>query len=242
MATVDKLSDLAQRKEGDLSGLPGLKHAMRAGALKDDGTGLDDDAFSKLLGQAGDQAKNEDSRLKKLEDTDMTRSEREALEAEMAADGGDFGDDEDDEEVLEEKKRSSSTYQQIAEMNIAQKVRLATTGNREAVQILLRDSNKLIHMAAIQSPRMKVGDIRRLSANKSLPEGVVKYIANNRDWTRHYEVMVNLTLNPKTPLSDVIGFLNHLRIRELRQLTRNRNVSQQVSRMAKQLMKKRGNR
>lgn len=239
MSTVDKLIDLAQRNEVDFSGLPGLNQALRGGGLKDDGTGLDDEAFSKLLGKEGEKAGNEEARLKKLEDSNLTRSERAALEAEMAAEG-DFG--EDDDEEAQEKKRGSNLYKEIAEMNIAQKVRLATVGSREAIKILIRDSNKLIHMAAVQSPRMQVGDIRRMSANKSLPEGVVKYIASNRDWTRHYDIMVNLTMNPKTPLSDVMSFMNHLRIRELRQLSRNRNVSQQVARMAKQLMKKRGNR
>lgn len=231
MSTVDKLIDLAERNQVDLSGLPGLQDALRSG-LKDGG-GLDDEAFSALLNQESQKVRSEDQEFSKLEDKNLTRSEREALEKELV---GDLADEEEEEA----RRGAGNLYQEIGGMNIAQKIRLATVGSREAVMILIRDTNKLIHMAAVRSPRLRVADVRRLSANKSLPEGVVKYMAMNRDWTRHYEVMVNLTMNPKTPLSDVMGFLNHLQPKELRDLTRSRNVSQQVSRMAKQLLKKRG--
>lgn len=234
MSTVDKLIDLAEQNGIDFTGLPGLQEALRGGLKKDGKPGLDDNLFGAILGEETRKVRNEDKEFARLDDKNLTRSEREALEKDLV---GDLGDEEADEEM---PQRAGNLYQQIAEMNIAQKVRLATVGSREAIMILIRDSNKLIHMAAVKSPRMRIGDVRRLSANKSLPEGVIKAMSSNRDWTRHYDVMVNLTQNPKTPLSDVLGFLNHLRPKELRDLTRNRNVSQQVSRMAKQLLQKRG--
>lgn len=233
MSTVDKLVDLAERNGVDLSGLGGLVDAIRAGITAEEG-GLDDEAFRSLMTEESRKVSSEDRDLAKLEDQGLTRKQREALERELA---GDLAEEEDEEAP---RKRAGNLYQQIGEMNTAQKVRLATVGSREAIMILIRDTNKLIHMAAVKSPRLRIGDVRRLSANKSLPEGVIKYIAMNRDWTRNYDVMVNLTMNPKTPLSDVMSFMNHLRPKELRDLTRSRNVSQQVSRMAKQLLQKRG--
>ena len=232
MATVDKLIDLAQRNGVDLSEFAGLNNALK-GAAADDDQGLDDEQFSKILEMEGAKASEENKMLEKLEDDGLTRSERERLQQQLV------GDD-DDEADEEQPKRTGNVRQMISGMNIAQKIRLATVGSREAIKILIRDPNKLVHMAAVQSPRLKKGDIKRLSSNKSLPDGVIQYMAKNRRWCSDYEVMVNLAMNPKTPLSEVMGFLKHLRVNDLRQLSRNRNVSHQVSRMAKKMMKRRG--
>lgn len=237
MATVDKLIDLARRNDVDLSGLPGLEEALRSGEPLTGEGGLDDDAFAGVLQQEQTRRQSEEEMLSKLDDPSLTRSERERMQREL------MGDEEDEEEeVVEERRRKGSLYSQIAQMNLSQKIRLASVGSKEAINILVRDSNKLVHLAAIRSPRLRPADIRQLASNKSIPEGVIKYIAMNRDWTRHYDVMVSLTMNPKTPLSDVMSFLNHLRTKDLRDLTRNRNVSHQVQRMAKTLVNKRGGR
>ncbi len=233
MATVDRLIDLAQRNEVNLSNLPGLNQALKSGVDLNEG-GLDDDAYAAVMGDEAKKVQAEEQKLKLLQDENLTRSQREALEKELA------GDDQEGEATEEEDEKRLSLHVQINNMNIAQKIRLATVGSREAIKILVRDSNKLIHMAAIRSPRIQMGDVRQLSANKSLPEGVISYIASNRDWTKHYDVMSNLTMNPKTPLADVMNFVNHLRTKELRQLSRSRNVPHQVSRVAKQLLNKRG--
>lgn len=229
MATVDKLLELAQRNDVDLSPFGALKNALE-GATEADEPGLDDERFGELLAKEGERAQGEREKLKKLEDDGLTRSQREKLERQMARE--DDGDN-------EEEERSRPLNQKIRDMNIAQKIRLATVGSREAIKILVRDPNKLVHMAAIQSPRIKVGDVKRLSSVKSLPDGVINYIARNRNWTSDYEVLTNLVMNPKTPLSEVTGFLKHLRARELRELSRNRNVSHQVARMAKRMLKQR---
>ncbi len=228
MGTVDRLIELAQRNDVDLSPFPELTAALKGAAAGGDDAGLSEQEFSKLLDDQSEKLKEENEALKQLEDDSLTRSERDKLEKELANDDDDADDG-----------RDRPMRQVIADMNIAQKIRLATVGSREAIKILVRDPNKLIHMAAIKSPRIKLGDVKRLSSNKSLPDGVINYMAKNREWTSDYEVLVNLTMNPKTPLSEVTGFLKHLRKRELQRLSRNRNVSHQVSRMAKRLMKRR---
>ncbi|MFU8802239.1 MAG: hypothetical protein ACNA8W_00380 [Bradymonadaceae bacterium] len=235
MATVDKLVGLARENGIKLKALAGLEQALDSGEDLSTG-GADDDVFAQLLLSEVAKAKAEDTKLSILEDDKLTRAEKERLRADLEG--------EDDNDEVEEKviKRSGNLHSQIGEMNIAQKIRLATVGSRDAINILIRDPNKLIHMAAIRSPRLRAPDIRRIAANKSIPDGVIKYMAANKDWTRHYEVMVSLSSNPKTPLSDTMRFLNHLRTKELRDLSRNRNVAQQVSRMAKNLLQKRSGR
>ncbi|MFB6350324.1 MAG: hypothetical protein ABEK29_00835, partial [Bradymonadaceae bacterium] len=125
------------------------------------------------------------------------------------------------------------------DMSVPQKIRLATCGSRQAIKKLVQDPNKLVHMAAIESPRLKPPDAIRLASRKSVPEGVVSYIANNREWTQNYECVKNLVYNPKTPVSDSMDLLNRLRNNDLKKLQQSRDVPHQVTRAAKRLYKKR---
>jgi hypothetical protein len=231
MATVDKLVDLARRNDVDLSGLPGLQDALRSKESVFGQIDEDDEEFQQLLDKEAKRAAEEDERYAQLDDDSLTRSEREKLLEELA--------EKDEEAAEEDEDRDRPLSFQLQNMKISEKIRLATVGSREAIKLLVRDTNKLVHMAAIKSPRLNLNDVRRLSTSKSLPDNVIAYIANNRDWTRHYEVVVNLCNNPKTPLADTMKFLNQLRKNDLKHLMRNRNVPHQVSRQAKNLMRKR---
>ena len=139
----------------------------------------------------------------------------------------------------EAEDENKPLFARLQKMNIAQKIRLATVGSREAANLLVREANRLIHMAAIQSPRLKYSDMKKIASNKSMPDGVIRYLANTREWTRHYDIMLALVNNPKTPMADSMGFLNHLRTNDLRQVMKNRNVSHQISRQAKNIVTKR---
>lgn len=225
VSTVDRIVDLARRNGVDLSGVPGLSDALNSDEDIFSG-GADDEAFEAILQvEAKKVAAEEKARA---DAADLTRAEREELENELDV----------DEDELERKP----LHAQMTNMSIAQKMRLAMVGSREAVHLLVRDPNKLVHMAAVRSPRVKFADAVKWAKNKSLPDGVIHYIANNRDWTSKYEVMVNLVNNPKTPLAETLSLLNHIRTNDLKQLARSRNVPMQVVRQAKNLYKKRSGR
>lgn len=237
-ATVDQLIELAQRNEVDLSQFPELSQAVK-GVQADDDEGLDDDEFQQLLDEETQKAGVEEEKLKKLDEEDLTRAQRERLEKEVS-EKIDFDDEEEDgdaEADQEEGTGRDDIRQKIREMNVGQKIRLATVGSREAIKQLVKDPNKLVHEAAIESPRIKLGDVKRLSSKKSLPEGVIEHIAQNRDWTSDYEVMTNLVHNPKAPLSEVSTFLKRMRRNDLKKVQRDRDVPHQVRRMAKRRLK-----
>jgi hypothetical protein len=58
----------------------------------------------------------------------------------------------------------------------------------------------------------------------SLSEEVLRIIANNRAWTKNYNVVLGLTRNPKTPLALSLNFLQRLSGRDLNQVSVDRNV------------------
>lgn len=221
MATVDRLVELMQRQGVELKGLPGVQNAIESGQ-KIFGQTEDDDEKRKIFQNEALKGDEEDQKLSKLDD--LTRAEREELL-------------EEDEES--ERRSSGMMSDKVSKMGVSEKIRLATIGGRDALNVLIRDPNKLVHMAAVRSPRIQYPDIKKWARNKTLPDGVISYIAGQRDYTRHYEVMLALAANPKTPLSDTMKFLNHLRTNDLKHLATDRTIPMQVSRQAKQLYRKR---
>jgi peroxiredoxin family protein len=104
---------------------------------------------------------------------------------------------------------------------------------------LIRDSNKVVATAVIRSARITDGEIETISKSRSISDEIIRIIANNKDWTKNYQVKLNLVNNSKTPMSETLKFINHLRDKELRDLARSRNVSSQVCTAARRLMQKR---
>jgi hypothetical protein len=138
---------------------------------------------------------------------------------------------------MEEGKRLNLT-QRIMKMSIAEKIKLATLGNKEARTLLIRDSNKLVCTAVIRSPRITDGEVLATAINKAANEEVLRIIYNNREWTKNQKIKLALVKNPKIPLTVVLKFLNTLRDSELKDLARDRNVPSGVATHAKKMMEK----
>ncbi|MFL5345438.1 MAG: hypothetical protein ACJ8AT_11620 [Hyalangium sp.] len=138
---------------------------------------------------------------------------------------------------MEEGKRLNLT-QRIMKMSIAEKIKLATLGNKEARTLLIRDSNKLVCTAVIRSPRITDGEVLACASNRAANDEVLRIIYNNREWTKKQKIKLALVKNPKIPLTVVSKFLNTLRDAELKDLARDRNVPSGVSMFAKKLVEK----
>ncbi|RMF87885.1 MAG: hypothetical protein D6736_11890 [Nitrospinota bacterium] len=115
-------------------------------------------------------------------------------------------------------------YQKIQKMTVAEKIKLATLGNKEARAILLREANKQILLAVIHSPKITESEVEAISSSRSMPEEVLREIAKQKDWIRNKRIVSNLVKNPKTPLDISLHFLPRLDTRELRELARSKNI------------------
>jgi hypothetical protein len=123
-------------------------------------------------------------------------------------------------------------------MTVSQKIRLALLGNAGHRALLIRDPNKLVAMAAIKSPAVTDQEVAVISQSRAVAEDVIRYIADNRDWTKSYVVKVSLVGNPKCPIGQSLRFLTHLRPGDLKALTNNKNVPQALCNAAKQLLQR----
>ena len=67
-----------------------------------------------------------------------------------------------------------------------------------------------------------------------------RVIASNREWTRSYQVKLNLSMNPRCPIGMSIKFLNFLHERELRSIMKSKDVPTPVASHARRLLQKKG--
>jgi hypothetical protein len=138
---------------------------------------------------------------------------------------------------MEEGKRLTLS-QKIMKMNIAEKIKLATKGNKEARSILIRDSNKLVSVAVIRSPRITDGEVLTQANNKTANDEVLRIICGDREWTKMYPVKLALVKNPKVPQAIAMRFLSTLRESDVKNLARDRNVPNVVQMMARKITQK----
>jgi hypothetical protein len=127
-------------------------------------------------------------------------------------------DEADDDEDRE------SALQKLAKMNFSDRLKAAVRGSREMRAILVRDPNKMIAAAVLSSPKLSEPEIEAFARMASMSEEVLRVIAQNRSWTKNYNVILGLTKNPKTPLAMSLNFMPRLSSRDLQQLSVDRNV------------------
>ncbi len=141
-------------------------------------------------------------------------------------------------ETAEESQKKLTITQRISRMSVAEKIKLATLGNKEARTLLLRDANKLVCMAAATSPRITDGEIIGLANSRTANADVLRYIYDNREFLRNYAVKISLVKNPKVPLPTALKLLVMLQEKDIKELSRDRNVPQTVQAQAKAYMMK----
>jgi hypothetical protein len=137
-------------------------------------------------------------------------------------------------------EQRQSVYQKILQLTVPQKIRLAMLGNREARNILIQDRNRIISMAVLRSPKLSENDALSYAQQRNLPQDVFAVLGKNKRWTKYYPVKLALVNNPKTPLHISMRFIEYLTERDLKALSRNKNVSSVLNQSARNTLQKRG--
>jgi hypothetical protein len=134
-----------------------------------------------------------------------------------------------------ERKRKSAVID-FGKLKLFEKIRLATLGNAFCRQTLLRDSNRLVAMAAIRSPGITDLEVIRAAGNRAVSEDVIRYIANSKEYVKLYPVKLSLVGNPKCPLALTMKMLSTLRPEDLKNIARSKNVPNALSTAARKLV------
>ncbi len=144
------------------------------------------------------------------------------------------------EEMLVEpedpKPINPSLYSQIIRMKVGEKLKLALKGNKEARTILIRDANRLIQRFVLQNPRLSEDEVLAMAKNRSIDQELLRKIGEHRTWPRNYQIRLALVTNPKTPLATSLPMVGQLGERDLRFISKSRNVSATVVTQARRLL------
>lgn len=133
-------------------------------------------------------------------------------------------------DVVEEK--ALTELQMINKMSVSERMRLALVGNKTQRAILIKDRNKMVMTAVIESPKLSKDEVVLYVRNKSIPGEIIARIANSREWTKNYQIVLGLVKNPKTPVKSALGFIKTLHLRDLQLLLKDRNISPVIRNLA----------
>jgi hypothetical protein len=135
--------------------------------------------------------------------------------------------------------RRQTLLQRLAKMTVAQRVQFAMKGGSEARRTLIRDNNKVVQRAVLQSPRLTDQEVEAFASMSSLTDEILRLIAGNRAFRKNYVVVRNLLNNPKTPLDVSLHMLPMLNAVDLKRLTTNKNVPETLRTTANKLQRTR---
>ncbi len=212
MSTADRVLELAVRNGIELD-IPAYQQA--AAAIKNE-----------LIPEPTEEPTYDDELFRQTDEL--------AGEIQLEADADTFEEDDEGKEVIAE--RFLPLHSRIAMMTISQKIRRAILGTAAERMLLVRDTNKLVASAAASSPQFTDNDAARVAASRNVHDDVLRIIAKNRNFTRNYQVKLNLVTNPKTPLTFASRLLPHIRDNDVRAIAKSKNVPASIQAMARQAL------
>jgi hypothetical protein len=135
--------------------------------------------------------------------------------------------------------KRQTLLQQISRMTVSQRVQFAMKGASEARRTLIRDANKVVQRAVLQSPRLTEQEVEAFASMPNLTDEILRLIATNRNFRKNYVVVRNLMNNPKTPLDVSLHMLPILNAADLKRLSMNKNIPETLRSTANKLMRTR---
>jgi hypothetical protein len=217
MSTADRILELAVRNNIELK-IPAYREA--AAAIKDE-----------LIAEASEELTYDDVAFK---ETAVVAAEVVVdPEREDTHERNDEG-----EEVLAAKVLPLNVV--LAGLSISGKIRRAQLGSSAERMILVRDTNRLVAVAAIRSPQIQEPEVARITMSRQVSDDVLREIAKNTEWTKNHQIKVNLVMNPRTPFAITSKFVMHMREHELKMLAKNKNVPGAVQTAARNQLSRKG--
>ena len=185
-----------------------------------------------LASQEGEEALDEESTSMVVYSEELREGE-DATSATLESlkdDGFDSFDEMGEDERL-------STIQKIARMTVSERVQTALKGNREERIILIRDANRIVASAVLDSPKLTDSEVEAIALMKNVSEEVLRVVGTKRDFAKNYTVIHNLVKNARTPIGTTLGLINRILTSDLRALARNKNIPEVLRKTAQRQCK-----
>ena len=149
-----------------------------------------------------------------------------ALAARLRAGGTEeFADEPDaaepeDEAPDTEHAPPGSLPARIRAMSVTEKMQLGLSGERDARTLLLRDTNRSIHLYVLRNPRIGLDEVIAAARQSSLAPEALKFISEHKEWGVNPHVCTGLARNPRAPVPLVLKVLPRVPVQELRAIVK----------------------
>jgi hypothetical protein len=126
----------------------------------------------------------------------------------------------------------------MTQLTVLQRMKLAMKGTREQRAQLVRDTNKLVSAAVLSSPKLTEQEVETFTKMGNVSEDTLRTIGHNRAWLKNYVIVTGLCKNPKTPPAITMHLVHRLNERDLKELTRDRNINEGLRVLARKIVTK----
>jgi len=144
------------------------------------------------------------------------------------------------EEIIKELDNDElSIYQQLLKLTVSQKIDRALKGNKEERNLLIRDSNKMISRAVINSPKLTEQEAIMFASLRNIHRDILREMGKNRNFIKKYKIVLNLVKNPKTPQDIVMRLIPRLTDRDIKLILKDRALPEFLRKNALRISKTR---
>ncbi len=135
--------------------------------------------------------------------------------------------------AAESDEKHQSLFARLSTFTIVQKIRLAWRGSKEERLFLVRDSNRLVALAVLKSPKTREGDVETIANMKSVSEDVLRYISLRKEWMRKYSILLAIARNSRTPIDASLPLVIRIHHDDQKKLAKDRNVPEPIRALAR---------
>ena len=123
--------------------------------------------------------------------------------------------------------------QQVRALSVADRIRLARHANRPVRALLIRDTEKRIHVEVVKNPKTTDDEIVDWSGLSGISPLALKWISTQKRLMRNRKLQLNLVKNPMTPQNIAIKLVKVLHISDCRKIAKSSQVREAIARVAR---------
>ncbi len=123
--------------------------------------------------------------------------------------------------------------QQVRELTVAERSRLARQANRPVRAILIRDREKRIHIDVVKNPKTTDEEIIEWSGLSGISPLALKWISTQKRLMQNRTLQLNLIKNPMTPPNIALKLVKVIHISECRKIAKSNKVRDAIARVAR---------
>lgn len=117
---------------------------------------------------------------------------------------------------------------------------LARSRIKDTIDRLLSDPDPVVVANLLNNPRMTEKEVLKIASKRPGSPAILKLIVGHRVWSKRYDVVKAVAMNPYAPPKVSVALLEFLMTQDLKVLSEDRNVHPAVRQGAHELLAQRG--